>query len=428
MKRPGGAGPGSRASVAAPRGRARRSPLALYLSRTFESLSVPEFRLVWLSMLLMMAGMNMQMVARGVLTYDLSNSPFMVGLVGAGFAPPVLLFSLFGGAVADRMDRKRIILLAQIGMTLLTVVIAAFIHAGAVTIWHLFGASLFQGTLFSFLMPARQSMIPRLVGDRLISNALALNAMGMSMMTLLAPGVGGVIYGAWGPAAAYDAIVLFNLGALVFTWLLPSVVVAGVQRDVLSDIRDGFRYVWRNRTVMALLMIALGTTMLAMPARNLLPVYVEDLFERGPEAVGLMLSVFGGGALVGSIFIAGLRRGARRGLYLVLATLLSGLSIFLLSVAPTYGVAVAVMLFMGLADVGRRALNNALVMEQTDDEHRGRVSGIWMMNFGLMPIGTLSVAGIAQVWGIRLAAAGAGVLLVAFAMWFLLVSRRVRSL
>ena len=428
MKRPGGAGPGSRASVAAPRGRARRSPLALYLSRTFESLSVPEFRLVWLSMLLMMAGMNMQMVARGVLTYDLSNSPFMVGLVGAGFAPPVLLFSLFGGAVADRMDRKRIILLAQIGMTLLTVVIAAFIHAGAVTIWHLFGASLFQGTLFSFLMPARQSMIPRLVGDRLISNALALNAMGMSMMTLLAPGVGGVIYGAWGPAAAYDAIVLFNLGALVFTWLLPSVVVAGVRRDVLSDIRDGFRYVWRNRTVMALLMIALGTTMLAMPARNLLPVYVEDLFERGPEAVGLMLSVFGGGALVGSIFIAGLRSGARRGLYLVLATLLSGLSIVLLSVAPTYGVAVAVMLFMGLADVGRRALNNALVMEQTDDEHRGRVSGIWMMNFGLMPIGTLSFAGVAQAWGIRLAAGGAGVLLVAFAMWFLLVSRRVRSL
>ncbi|MFW6174217.1 MAG: MFS transporter [Chloroflexota bacterium] len=400
-----------------------------YLGRTFQSLALKDYRNLWLSMLFMMGGMNMQMVTRGVLAYDLTNSAFMVGVISAGMAPPIFVFALYGGTIADRLDRKRIIQVAQLGMILNTGFVAMSIHTDTVTGWHLLGAALVQGVLFAFMMPARQSIIPRLVGDRLISNALALNASGMSIMTLAAPGIGGAVYGAWGPAAAYDIIVAFNVGAVLFSALLPTVKSAGLQESkVLADMLDALRYVRANSTVMALLIIALGTTMIAMPARQLIPVYVEESFALGAGAVGVMLSIFGAGALAGSMFIAGLRRGSRRGLVLIMTTALSGASVLLLSISPIYLVAVAVMFFLGVADSGRRALNNALIMEQTDDEHRGRVSGIWMMNFGLMPLGVVPVAGLAEFFGIREAYAVSGAILLAFGIWFLVVNRKVRDL
>lgn len=382
-------------------------------------------------MLFMMAGMNMQMVTRGVLTYDLSQSALLVGIVSAAMAPPIFLFALLGGVVADRFDRKRMIQAGQAGMILNTGTVALLIHTGAIEAWHLVIAALAQGTLFAFMMPARQSIIPNLVGNRLITNALALNASGMSIMTLAAPGVGGVVYAGLGPEYAYDAIAGFNALALAFSTLLPS-VIAGTggskRRRVLSDMGDAFKYVAKNRTVLALLAIALVTAMIAMPARHLIPVYVEDLFALGAGAVGLMLSVFGAGALVGSIFIAGLRKDSRRGLFLIFTTVLSGSSILFLSAAPVYGVAVAIMFLLGLADSGRRALNNSLIMEETDDEHRGRVSGIWMMNFGLMPAGTVPVAAAAEAFGVRYAYVGAGAILLAFGLWFLITNARLRRL
>lgn len=384
--------------------------------------------MLWLSMLFMMAGMNMQMVVRGVLAYDLTNSALVVGIVSAGMAPPIFFLSLFGGAIADRVDRRRLIQIGQFGMAINSGIIALLIHVHVINAWDLVLASVAQGILFAFMMPARQSIIPRLVGDRLTTNALALNATGMSMMTLAAPGVGGLVYGVWGPGAAYDMIAGFNVIALVFSSMLPAVVATGKRKNVTGEMKAAFGYVIEHRIVLALLIIGLGTSMVANPARSLLPVYVEGLFKMGPGAVGLMLSVFGGGAFIGSIFIAGLRKGQRRGLVLIAATTLSGTSVVLLSFAPVYAVAVAIMLFMGLADSGRRALNNALIMEETEDDYRGRVSGIWMMNFGLMPLGVLPVSAAAEYVGVRPAYLVAGAILLAFGLWFLFANRRVREL
>lgn len=398
------------------------------LRRTFASLTHPDFRNLWLSMLFMMAGMNMQTVVRGVLTYDLSHSALMVGIVSAGMSPPIFVFALFGGAIADRIDRKRMIQVGQVGMVLNTGVIALLIHMHAIAAWHLLVAAVVQGTLFSFIMPARQSIIPRLVGDKLITNALALNATGMSIMTLAAPGVGGAIYGTLGAGVAYDMIVAFNAIAVIFSTLLPSIIAKGPRKNVLSDMKAAFSYVSRNRTVMALLAIALATTTVSMPARNLLPVYVEELFSMGAGAVGIMLSVSGAGSLVGSLFIAGLQRGSRRGLILLVGAVMSGTSVALLGVAPIFAVGVAIMAMLGLADSGQRALGNSLIMEHTEDDYRGRVSGIWMMNFGLMPLGVLPFAAAASAWGSRIAFGGAGLLLAVFALWFLAMNVRLRRL
>ena len=404
-----------------------------YWRRTFQSLANKNFRFLWLSMLLMMGGMNMQMVARGLLAWDLTGSYQMIGLISVGFAPPMLIFGTFGGVIADRVDRKRIIQIGQLGMVANAAVIGTAIHTDTITIWYLFIASIFQGTLFAFLMPARQSIIPAIVGENLMANALALNGMGMSLMTLAAPAIAGIIYAWVGPGFTYDTILVFNASSLIFSALLPSVVAAGKRRNVFGDLKDALRYAAHNGTVIGLLLIALGTTMFANAARNFLPAYVDDIFGKaisagGPETVGWMLAVFGLGAFIGSLFIAGLRRGAHRGLWLIGSTLLSGAAVVGLGLAPVLIMAFVMLFFMGLADAGRRSLNNALLMEVVDDEYRGRISGIWMMNFGFMPIGILLFAQISDVWDIRVASVAAGVGLLLTGLWFLVGDRHIRRL
>ena len=404
-----------------------------YWRRMFQSLGNKNFRFLWLSMLLMMGGMNMQMVARGLLAWDLTGSYQMIGLISVGFAPPMLIFGTFGGVIADRVDRKRIIQVGQIGMVANAALISAAIHTDTITIWYLFIASIFQGTLFAFLMPARQSIIPAIVGENLMANALALNGMGMSLMTLGAPAIAGIIYAWAGPGFTYDTILVFNASSLIFSALLPSVVATGKRRNVFGDLKDALRYAAHNGTVIGLLLIALGTTMFANAARNFLPAYVDDVFGKaisagGPETVGWMLAVFGLGAFIGSLFIAGLRRGAHRGLWLIGSTLLSGAAVVGLGLAPVLIMAFVMLFFMGLADAGRRSLNNALLMEVVDDEYRGRISGIWMMNFGFMPIGILLFAQISDVWDIRVASVAAGVGLLLTGFWFLVGDRHIRRL
>ena len=138
-------------------------------------------------MLLLMAGVNVQMLARGYLTWELTKSPIAVVVVGAGFAPPILLLSLYGGAAADRYARKRIIQVCQLGMLLITLFMAVSISTNTVTVFHLVLAAVGQGALWAFLMPARQAIIGQLVDENQLTNAVALNSSGMSLMTVAAP-------------------------------------------------------------------------------------------------------------------------------------------------------------------------------------------------------------------------------------------------
>ncbi len=406
---------------------------ASWFHRTFESLGSSQYRMLWFGLLLTMAALNMQMLARGFLSWELTKSPLMVGLTGAGFAPPILIFSLFGGAVADRLDKKRIIQFGQLGTGVLGLVIALLIVADVITIWYLIGASVVQGFLFSFMMPARQAIIPQLVEKEQLSNAVALNASGMSLMTLSAPAIAGVIYANGGPEAAYFTIAGLNIAAVLLTSMLnpaKSAGTAGAMKmgRMWSDVKDGLRYVRADRTVMLLLAVTMVTTILAMPLRTLLPVQIEDVFMRDVKSLGLMLSMIGVGALLGSLGIAGLKTSQHRGFVLLLTTVISGVAILLAGLNTSYFVALAIMVIVGLGDAGRRTLNASLIMENTDAAHRGRVMGIYMMNFGLMPLGVLPMAAIGEAIGIRWAFMLGGALLIAAALVLTVATKRIRSL
>jgi MFS family permease len=380
-------------------------------------------------MMLLMAAVNIQMLARGYLTWELTKSPIAVVVVGAGFAPPILLLSLYGGAAADRYSRKRIIQFGQLGMLVITLAVAISIVNDWITVYHLAAASVAQGTIWAFLMPARQAIIGELVDREHLTNAVALNSSGMSLTTIAAPGIGGLIYGFAGPGATYFTMAGLTIAAFILTNWVPSVTpVANAKRRMWSDIKEGLVYTKHNRTVLVLLLVALSTALLAMPFRSLLPIQIEEVFKLKVEALGLLLSAMGIGALAGSLAIASLSTTSRRGWVLLITSMLSGIAILAAAATTSYAVAVGIMVLLGVGDSGRRALNSSLIMEQTADEFRGRVMGVYMMNFGLIPLGAIPLGFITASYNVRVAFAIAGGALLAAAIGYTVLTDKVRRL
>ena len=397
--------------------------------KTFYSLRFREFRFLWLGMVFLMMGMQMQMIVRGYLTYELTSSPFILGLVNAGFAIPMLSLALFGGAVADRMERKRVIQIGQCMAVVLALFVGISIVTDTITWIHLLFVSMVQGAQFSFLMPARQALVPQLVGRDNLTNAMSLDAAAMSITTLIAPAVGGVLYTVIGPEGVYFLVAGLGVLAVVFTSMVsarggsanrPSVPMA-------SDIAQGLRYVVNSPIVLVLLVMGLATALLAMPFRFLMPVFVVDVYNRGPESLGLLVTIMGLGSLVGALFIATLGK-KKRGLLLLVGSFISAIALMLVAAIPIYYAAAGLMVLMGLGDAGRRTLNQALIMEEVDDEYRGRVMSVFMMNFGLMPLGVLPAGALAERFGGQFAIMLLGVLLLLTTAAVLLTQRRLREL
>ena len=411
--------------------RAGRRPLASTsgIRYSFSSLGNPNFLLLWLGMMCLMGGTQMQMMARGYLVYDLTNRPLLLGLVNASSALPILTLSLFGGAIADRVNRKRIVQAVQVMSMLVALVIGISIYTGAISWVHLLIASVFQGAMWSFMMPARQAMIPEIVGPEHVTNGLALNAAGMSAMTLMAPVMAGTVYGAFGPDRVYFLIAALNLLAIILTsWVK---YTAAKRRSsgaaMLDDIRDGLSYIGGRPLVLLLLVIGLAITMLAMPFRFLVPVYVVEVYDRGPEAMGLLVSMMGVGTLAGALAIVSLGKW-RRGMLLIMGTFMSGVGLVLVAAFPYYLAAVGIMVLIGLGDSARRSLNQTLIIEVVDDQYRGRVMSVFMMNFGVMPLGVLPAGLLMERLGeeATIAILGAGVLVVATVV--LATQKRLRDL
>jgi MFS family permease len=335
-------------------------------------------------MLGIMAGM--QMLARSFLTYEITSSAILTGVVGAANALPMLFLSLFGGAIADRFDRKRIVQVGQFFFAVLSLVIGFVIVSGAITWQYLMIGGIIQGAVFSFLMPARQAIVPSLVPASKVTNAMALSSAAMSAMTLTAPAFAGAHY-------VYFVTSGLAFAAVVLTNFVPK-TDSGPARQrgrMMSEIKAGLTYIGNAHTIKMLLIVGLVTTVLAQPFRFLMPVFVVEIYHVGPEFMGLLMAVMGGASLVGALAVASLGRW-KRGLLLMVGGFLSAIALMLVAAIPIYFAAMIVMIPLGLGDAARRTLNQALVLELTEDQYRGRVMSVFMLNRGMMPLGVLPTA------------------------------------
>ncbi len=372
----------------------------------------------------MIGGMNVQMLARSQLGWDLTGSSLAVTLVGVGFAPPMLLFSLFGGVVSDRFDNKNIIQLGQLGVIAITTFIAISIFTNTITIYHLIIVSFFQGTFWAFMMPARQSIIAELVDENQLNNAVSLNAAGMSLTTMISPAIGGLVYHYFGPGMTYVLITFFCIIAIISTSMIPK-SKAKVQKKskVLGEIKEVFLILKDNTLLLYLIMLALVTTLLSLPTRTLFAPYASELLSGGALEVGLMLASIGGGALIGTLIAASIPQKTKKGKFILLTSLLSGLSILVLGFSSITIFSIFLCFFLGLGDAGRRSLNPSMIIEKTPNEYRGRVMGFYAMSFGFIPLGAIPMGIISDKYGVNIAFIFSGLALILFTM--LLTNRKV---
>ena len=395
----------------------------------FASFRLPDFRNLWIGNALLFLGAQIRIVANGYLVYELTSSPLLLGIVGVGFAVPMLLLSPVGGVLADRMDRRRIVQAAQSAFAVVAAVVAVAILVGAVTWVHLLVGGMLQGAIWSVLVPSRQALIPSIVGRRLLTNALALMAGGFSAAVLAGPAIGGALYGWIGSGLTYLIVSACAVGAVFLTGRITDGAGGRPLRrshSVWAGMVEMLRYVRTHRTLLALLAMALAYALLAMPFRLLLPVFVVDLYQRGPQALGLLASAMGVGSVAASLVVARLRPGYR-GLLLICGGLVSGASILAIAAFPVYLFGLIGMMVMGVADVIRRSLNQTLLLEVSDPAYHGRTTALFMLTFGLMPLGALPASALAEWLGGRAAGAalGCGLILVSL---LILRNHRLRRL
>lgn len=381
-------------------------------------------------MLLQMGGFQMQMIARGILVYDLTDNAALTGIVAMGFAPSLLVVSLFGGVLGDRMERRTLIQIGQTVNALIAGVVAVLVITGAIEWWHLFGVAMVQGAMFSLQMPARQAAIPKLVGKERVGNAVALNAMAMSLMNVAAPGIGGLIYGFGGPEAAYLTVTGMMVIAVLITSRLPKMYPSGdaERKSVFGNIKAGFSYLKVNPLVRILLIYSMVLALLSMPFRMLVPVFAEDLYGVEPEGVGLFATMIGVGGVGAALLSASLRKGQHRGAVFLAAGIVSGISLLLIGSLPIYLVGAALAIGVGFGETIRWGLGQALTMEETDDEYRARVMSLMMMSFGLMPAAVVPLGFAIEEYGAQTSVLGMSIILLVVSVLFIVGSSRMRRM
>ncbi len=347
-------------------------------------------------MVLVMVGGQMNQMARGLLAYQLTESPSVLGALSVAEAVPILTFSLFGGVIADRIDRKTLVVLGQAVTAGLALYIAVAIKMDFITWIHLLVAAAIQGVSWALTIPARASISPGLVGPARLGNAMALIGAGMSSTILIGPALGGLLYGIFGPDGVYFVAAGIGATAVLSSALIrrPSVGPEPRTRRVVAEIAEGLAEIWRSRRAFVLLAVAFLIGLLTHPLRVFLPALVVDTYNQESEALGLLIAMLGLGSLVGSLALASMGN-YRRGLILILTGFLSGVALILAAGVPVYWIAVVVLLVHGLGETGQRVLTQSLLMESVEDRFRGRVMSLQEMKHGLMFLGALPAGFVA---------------------------------
>ena len=402
--------------------------------QTFISFKNPVYRLYWGALMCQMASMNMQLMARSLLIYRLTGSAAILGGMALAFAIPTLFLSLFGGVLADRVQKKHVLMVGQLSSAVVSLCIALTLTLGYMSAeragswWILIIAGVFQGIIMGLMMPSRQAIIREIVSGEQVMNAVSLTTMGMNALRLFAPAATGFLIDAVDFAAVYYTMAGLYLMGVVFVVFMPrtsSISLGG--RGALVDIQEGLKYIRHETNIMLVLGFTLFAVLLSMPYRLLMPLFTEDILKVGATGMGVLMSVAGIGAIVGSLVLASLPN-KKRGVMLLASGLLLGVSLASFSFSTSWYLSLALIVFVGLGQAGRMTLANTLLQYYVEDEYRGRVMSIYLMEFGLAGFGTFAAGLLAEAFGIQWTIGGFAMVLGFLSILALVFIRRIREL
>ena len=405
----------------------------------FSALAVANFRWLWVGSLGSSFAMNMQIIARGWLVYELTSSALDLAWVTLSFMLPSVIFSLYGGVLADRLPKRRVIAWAQALNCVATLVMATIIFSGNVKFWDFIWFGFFNGTVLALSMPARQAFVPEIIPERLIFTAMALNTTGWNLSRIIGPAFAGLLI-AW--LAGGDKTSTYGVGivyvVIASLYLFSALTVLKVDRpgktqrnrdgDSWSDMREGLRYVLEHPPVFALIVLSILPFLFGMPLNTLLPAFNQDVLQGHADDLGYLISAMGGGAIIGSLLMATMGDMRNKGFWLIVSCLGWGVVTAAFGAFDAQGAALVLIAVIGLLSSWNMSLNRGMLQMQVEDHMRGRIMSIDMMSHGLMPLGVFPISLIAEYYGVGAALVTSGFALMAITLLVAIFLPSVRSI
>jgi len=376
------------------------------LPAMFRSLQYRDYALFWSGNFLSNIGTWMQNLALGWQILLLTNSPFLLGLNGFLGQVPALIFSLPGGAIADRLSRRRLMLGTQSTMAALALILALLTSFHVVRINEILLISFLTGMAGALNSPAYQALVPDLVPRENIVNAVGLNSAQFNMSRAIGPTLAGVALGTVGVAGCYylNSLSFFALIVALLILKLPPRLRPDSPSGVLGAVVDGLRFIHHHRLLIILLSVPAFLSLFGLPYLVLMPVFARDLLHVGASGLGYLMAGAGIGAVIAALSLAAQRTAKRRGGFIVSSAALFSLALILLAQARSFWWSFFLLILLGATMVGALALTNTTLQMVSPPELRGRIMSFYVFTLmGLAPLGSLWVGHVAEYLGTRFA-------------------------
>lgn len=398
--------------------------------RVFAAFHYRDFRLLWIGACASSIGTWMQSVAQNWLVLELTNSPRMLGLDAFLAQIPIFLFSLLGGVIADRVDRRRLLVVSQIVQMCCAFLLATLYAVGRLEVWHILSFSFVVGLAQAFGGPAYQALVPTLVPTREISNAIALNSIQFNLARVVGPTLGGIALTSVGVTWCFALNGISYLAPIIsLVMLRVRSLRASTGATLFASLQEGLNFVAKRPAMPQLIVLAFCMTALGIPLLVFIPVVVRDVFHMGPDVFTMLLVVSGLGAVTGALVVAAFGHVQRKGLIALLMMVCLGLLIAGFGLSTSLVLSAILIFFGGAALIAVFAMISSLVQLIVPDEMRGRVMSVYNVAFrGGMPFGALISGDLIAKTSVGTVLAADGLLLSAIALWFLLIQRRVSEL
>ena len=365
----------------------------------FESLQYRDFRWIWAGSFISFLAMNMQMITRGWLVVELRDaSPFALALVMVTFAVPSTFSSLIGGALADRISKKYLVVTSQTGNFLMTLLLGVLTVTGYVEFWHVMAVGVVNGTMMGINMPSRAAMVSEVVPERSLMNAISLNNSGMNLTRIIGPAVAGFLILFMGTGGVFLLVSgIYVLSAVSIMLVNTNAISSKAPRKgVAGDIKEGFAYAIANPRLLGLVIIVLIATLFGFSYWSLLPAWAVEALGVESDGLGILMTIMGVGALAGTLGLAQISNTKRKGALLLWSAFIWGISLALFAYVTNYTMAIPFLLTMGAVSSIFMSMNMTLMQTMAAPEMRGRMMSLGMMTFGIMPVSSLPLGALAE--------------------------------
>jgi MFS family permease len=390
-----------------------------------------NYRLFFGGQSLSLIGTWMTQIATSWLVYRLTNSPWLLGIVGFSGQIPALFLMPVAGVWVDRWDRHRVLKLTQIFAMLQSFALAALALSGQIQVWQIIGLAMFQGVINSFDMPARQSFVVEMIEDRAdLANAIALNSTMVNGARLIGPSIAGTVIALAGEGLC------FLIDGLSYIAVIASLMLMRTRRsepkprqNIFNELREGFGYIIGFAPIRSILTLIAAFSLLGFPYTVLLPVFASTVLHGGPHTLGFLTAASGTGALISAITLAMRKTIVGLGKAISVVAFTFGAALMALGISRTLWLSLPLMLITGFSMMQMMAASNTIMQTILEEDKRGRVMSFYSLSFmGILPFGSLISGALANKFGAPTTVIGGGALCIAVATWFSMQLKHVRRI